>query len=229
MIVAIHQPNFLPWLGYFSKLKNSDLFIFFDDVQMERGKSFTSRTKILINGNENWLTIPVLNKSELLDIKDITVDKNFIWKKKHLRTIELNYKKHPHFKEVYPLLEEVYHQENELLIDYNIPFILNICDYLGIQTKFKKSSDIKSVANKTGWEKILFILIELKADTYLSGSGEGSKRYVNENDLLKNNLKLLWQDYNMLIYRQHNSNDFISHLSIIDLLFNCGKNAVQYI
>jgi len=229
MTVAIHQPNFLPWIGYFNKIKNSDLFVFLDDVQFERGKTFTSRTKIIINENENWLTVPVMNKSELLQIKDINVDKNFKWKKKHLKSIELNYKKYPYFNEVFSIIVEIYKKESEFLIDYNIPFILSICKYLEINTRFVKSSELLNTSEKSGWEKLLGILIEVKADTYISGSGEGSKRYVNKIDLLQNNINLEWQAYKTKKYAQLNSKNFISDLSIIDLLFNYGNNAVQYI
>ncbi|MBS4034552.1 MAG: WbqC family protein [Ignavibacterium sp.] len=229
MIVAIHQPNFLPWIGFFNKIKNSDLFVFLDDVQFERGKTFTSRTRILINGQENWLTVPVVNKSELIAIKDIKVDKSFIWKHKHLRTLELNYKKHPYFNEVFKILEDIYKNETVFLIDYNISFILRICDYLDIRKKIINSSDIEGVTDKNSWEKLLYILIKTEAKIYLSGSGEGSKRYVNESDLRKNDISLLWQDYNMQTYIQKNSRDFVSHLSIIDLLFNYGKNATRFI
>lgn len=229
MVVAIHQPNFLPWIGYFNKIKHSDLFVLLDDVQFERGKTYTSRTKIIVSGNQNWLTIPVMNKSELVPIKEIAVDKSFKWKKKHLRTIELNYKKHQFFDEIFHLIKEVYKKESEFLIGYNIPLIINICAYLGISTKFVKASEIKSVPDKHGWEKLLLILQKVNADIYISGSGEGSKRYVIEEDLIKNNTKLIWQSYKTHPYSQLNSPKFYSHLSIIDLLFNYGKNAVQYI
>lgn len=229
MKVAIHQPNFLPWLGYFNKIKQVDVFVFLDDVQFERGKTFTSRTKILINNNESWLTIPIKNKSDLRNINDIQVDSPLLWKKKQLKTIEMNYKKSPYFNEIFDLIQKIYSQDIQLLVDYNIPLIIEICKYLDIQTKFIKSSNLIESKEKIGWDKILFILKEIKAEIYLSGSGEGSKRYVNEYDLLKNSIKLEWQTYVMKEYTRFNSAKTLSHLSIIDLLFYKGKDAIHYI
>ncbi len=229
MKIAIHQPNFLPWLGYFNKILKADTFVFLDDVQFERGKTFTSRTKIFINGKENWLTIPVINKSELIKIKDIKVDTNFRWKKKHLRTIELNYKKHPFATEIFPIISEVYKNGGNYLMEYNLPLIMKFCNYMKIKTDFINSSNLKFNSDKAGWEKLIVILNEVKADEYLSGSGAGSKRYVKESDLWKNNISLAWQNYLIKPYNQFNCNNFVSGLSIIDLLFNHGKSSLKYL
>lgn len=230
MKVAIHQPNFLPWIGYFHKIKNSDLFVLLDDVQFERGKSFTSRTKIITNNVENWLTIPVLHKSRLLNINEMNVDDNFIWKKKQLKTIFLEYKRAPFFEEIYSLIESIYNSESSLLIDYNIPLITGICEYLEIDTKLICSSSIPDLDNESfGWDKLLNMIIKLDASTYLSGSGNGSRRYVNEVDLLKNNIALEWQNYSPKTYNQFNRNEFVSNISIIDLLFNYGKKSILFL
>ncbi|HQI69627.1 MAG TPA: WbqC family protein [Bacteroidales bacterium] len=230
MIAAIHQPNFLPWIGYFHKIKNSDIFVFLDDVQFEQGKTFTSRTKIICSGAENWLTVPIKKKSELKDIKDTSVDDNFIWKKKHLKTLQLNYCKAPFFEEVFSILEKNYNTNGIYITDYNIPLITDICEYLNIKTQFICSSHIVQSNDLKGWDKILAIILELKADFYLSGSGAGSKRYVNADDLMKHNIRLEWQKYTTVEYAQvNNKGVFIPNLSIIDLLFNYGKEAINII
>jgi len=228
MKVAIHQPNFLPWLGYFNKIKESDLFVFLDDVQFERGKTFTSRSKIIANNQELWLTIPTKNKSELKNINEIEVDNPLLWKKKHLKTIEMNFKKSVYFNSVYSLIEQVYMQDSTLLIDYNIPLITSIANSLNLETKFINSSSLQESHDKQAWEKILSILKETNTKTYISGSGEGSKRYVNQSDLTANGINLKWQEFNHPTYPQLHG-EFISHLSIIDALFNVGFEGVKKI
>lgn len=230
MIIGIHQPNYIPWIGYFHKIKNSDIFVFLDDVQFEQGKTFTSRTKIICNGAENWLTVPIKKKSELKDIKDTSVDDNFIWKKKHLKTLQLNYCKAPFFEEVFSIIEKNYATNGIYITDYNIPLIIDICCYLDLKTRFLRSGEIIAAAGLRGWDKIIALILETEATTYLSGSGAGSKRYVNADDLKKHHIELEWQNYKPVKYNQvNNKGDFISNLSIIDLLFNYGKEAINII
>ena len=229
MKVAIHQPNFLPWIGYFNKIRQVDKFIFLDDVQFERGKTYTSRTKILVQGKEFWMTVPVNNKSALMNIRDIQVDSSFIWKKKQLKTLMLSYKKAPFFDEVFSIIDLVYSQKSTFLIDYNIPLIENICTYLELHVEFQRSSEIiNQDKSAIGMKKILNILITTEATKYISGSGAGSKRYIDEQLLSKREIDLEWQKMKMIQYPQIN-NEFKSHLSIIDLLFNCGPESGKYL
>jgi hypothetical protein len=227
--IAIHQPNFLPWIGYFNKINHADTFVFLDDVQFERGKTFTSRTKIIASRSEYWLTVPVLGKSELSPIKDIKVDCPKIWKRKHLKTLELNYKKHPHFESVYELICNAYQHDFDYLKEYNILLIKSICQFLNIETSFINASDLVHGNNLKGWAKIISILQELEADEYLSGAGAGSKRYIDETDLSNKNIRISWQNFQIIPYPQFEVQNFISHLSIIDLLFNHGKASISFI
>jgi len=229
MKIAIHQPNFLPWVGYFHKINIVDIFVFLDDVQFERGKTFTSRSKILVQGQEKWLTVPVTNRSDMTLIKDARVDESFIWKKKHLRTIEVNYNNHPFLHEVYSIIENMYRSTSTFLIDYNIPLIIDIAKYLKIKTEFLISSQLHNTSNLIGGEKILGICKELKAAQYLSGTGSGSIRYIKEDDFKKSGIELKWQNFTAGNYHQINNGKFIPGLSIIDLLLNHGRNSVKYI
>ena len=126
MKIAIHQPNFLPWIGYFHKIAQVDKFVFLDDVQLPRGKSFCYRAKILLSGKEIWLSIPLTGKSQKPLIKDTKVDINQNWKVKHLKTLEFNYKKQNCFDDIFSIIEKVYKTNSTFLIDYNIPLITKI-------------------------------------------------------------------------------------------------------
>jgi WbqC-like protein family len=228
MKAAIHQPNFLPWVGFFNKIKSVDLFIFFDDVQFERGKTYTSRTKILIQGNETWLTIPVTNKSSLILIKDIEVVTDTNWKSKHLKCLSLNYKKAPYFEEIFQIIEKTYRVNSRYLIDFNIPLIKDICQYLKVSTELKLSSEL-DIANAKAGDKILSLLKSVNANEYLSGSGMGSKRYINDKEFELAEIKLSWQEFIQTPYHQYGAQNFVSNLSVIDLLFNMGKDSCQII
>lgn len=230
MRTAIHQPNFLPWIGFFGKIRSVDNFVLFDDVQFERGKTFTSRAKIVVQGNEHWLTVPVTGKGDLPKINEIKVDDNFIWKKKLLRTIETTYRKSPYFNEIFSIVSKEFDNESKLLVDYNINLITQICNYLDLRTKFIRSSEIDTCKDLNGLDKIVGLLTHLKSSKYISGSGAGSKRYIDEAAFSKNNIGLEWQNYKPIEYPRFNSNkSFTPYLSIIDLLFNHGKASVEFI
>jgi ribosomal protein S18 acetylase RimI-like enzyme len=225
--IAIHQPNFLPWLGYFDKIARCDTFILLDDVQLVRGKSFTSRTKILNFGKEMWLTVPILSKSDELLIKESKIDEKQNWKKKHLKTIYLSYKKSQYFDEIYGHIEQVYNLESEFLIDFNLKFIKDTCDLLGIKTNIINASDILS--NKTGLDRIIELLESVGGTKYISGTGAGSKRYIDEEIFRNKHIELIWQPDLEFIYYQNNTKQFVKNLSIIDALFNAKEKLIEHV
>ena len=223
MIISIHQPNFLPWLGYFHKIALSDVFVIFDDVQYPRAKTYGNRVLIKINNGKSWLTVPVLHKAELHKYNEIKI-KESNWKRKTLKTIKLSYKNAPYFSKYFDEFSEIYLNNYDSLVEFNYELIKFIADKLKISTEFVLSSDICKDVELQGEEKILFILENLCASDYISGTGEGSKRYIQEDEFRKRNIKLIWQNFVHPVYPQLYG-DFISHLSIIDLLFNCGTES----
>jgi len=230
MITAIHQPNFMPWIGFFGKVKKVNIFVFFDDVQFERGKTFTSRTKILVQGEEKWLTVPVTGKSLLCDIKDVKVcDKN-TWMKKHLNTLRINYCKSKYFDEVFHFIDNSYSSfKSDFLIDLNTTLINEIINYLNLNVQIKYSSELCHGNNSRSDEKILYILDQLGSKHYVSGSGEGSKRYVTNEIMDKAGIKLEWHSYKIIEYDQVGQKEFFPGLSIVDLLFNKGRESINFL
>ena len=87
MIVSIHQPNYIPWAGYFHKIANSDVFVIFDDVQFPRGKDWIFRNKIKTESGEKWLSVPVKNKNKFLKINEIEINNDIEWQKKHINAL----------------------------------------------------------------------------------------------------------------------------------------------
>tara|TARA_R110001583_G_scaffold18703_6_gene74139 strand:+ start:2490 stop:3197 length:708 start_codon:yes stop_codon:yes gene_type:complete len=232
VIVSIHQPNYLPWLGYFNKIARSDVFVIFDDVQFPVGKKgfFGNRNQIKTNSGQLWLTVPVLDRSKCKNFNEIEINYNG-WNDKHVKNIENFYRKSEYFdvyyKDIESLLFQAEHYEDNFskLSTELITYFMNVLD---INTKIMYSSEICKDVDLTGMDKIFYILEQLKADTYISSDGAGSRRYIKEEDFSDKNIKLIWQNFEHPTYKQMYG-DFISHLSIVDLLFNCGDKSMEII
>ena len=224
--VAIHQPNFLPWLGYFHKMSLVDIFVFFDDVQFSRGKTFGNRVKIKTSNGELWLTVPVLSKGDLLNFDAILINNTFPWQRKIYKTIELSYGKAKYFGKYNDGFSTVFLAYYEKLIDLNIALIKYIAGVLGFNITFLTSSEIPKETNIDSEEKILAILKYVGATHYISGSGAGSVRYIDKERFRKENIILEWQHYSSPVYPQL-WGQFIADLSILDMLFNCGEETPE--
>ena len=225
MIVSIHQPNYIPWLGFFHKLLLSDTYVVFDDVQFPRGKDYANRNQIKTNNGKMWLTASVLGKKDLKPWNQIEINNNG-WKEKHLTNIESFYKKTPYFKSYFLFLKRIYETDHKLLLDLNLDLIIFFLGCLDKIPNIILSSDIKT--ELTGLDKILYILKDQKATKYISGDGEGSRRYIDEQLFKDNNIELIWQNYKHPTYKQLYG-EFIPYLSILDLLFNEGPNSKDII
>ena len=228
MIVSIHQPNYLPWLGFFDKIKQSDLFVIFDDVQFPRGKKhFGHRNKIKTNTGSKWLTVPIKNKSDMVSFNNTIINYELDWDKKHLNLIRSFYQQAPYFEEYYNDLESLLLQQYDSLSSLSQKLIEYFMKKLNIKTKIVNSSEI-SKSDLSGLDKILDIINNLKANEYITGSGPGSKRYIDESEFSNKNIKLTWQEYEHPKYNQL-FGEFIPYLSVIDLLFNHGEKSKEVI
>lgn len=228
-IAAIHQPNFIPWAGYFHKLLLSDVFVFFDDVQFPRGKSYGSRALIKTNSGELWLTVPVSSKGDLLNFNGVYISNETTWSDKLLKTISFSYKKSPYFELYFPAIASILGKKWLRLVDLNIELITTIAGLMDYHGSFIKSSEMGIPVKKAGGEeKILAILSELEVTDYISGTGAGSKRFVMNESFEKAGINLIWQSFNPPVYPQLYKT-FIPNLSIIDILFNVGPSTKDVI
>ena len=189
------------------------------------GKDFHNRNQIKTNNGKTWLTIPVIGKSDLKPWNQIGINKNG-WIDKHLVIIESFYTKSPYFKEYYSEIKNIYLKDHNLLIDLTLDLIRHFIKIFDKKTKIILSSDIKT--DLKGMDKILYILKYLQATKYISGDGDGSKRYIDENLFKENNIELIWQNYKHPTYNQQ-FGEFIPYMSILDLLFNEGPNSKNII
>ena len=220
------QPTFIPWIGYFKMICMSDLFIFLDDVQFEK-RSFQSRNKILISNQEKLISIPVKVKNRYDQlINQVEIDYVRNWHEKLVKTLFLNYSKHKYFDEVYFFLKKIFMFKNIKLIDLNYQLIIAICEYLDINTNFEFSSKYNIKRKKS--EKILGLIKASGSTEYLTP--KRTKDYLGEGEILEqDNIKVFFFDYKCKEYKQKNRNNFISHLSIIDILFNHGKETKNFL
>ena len=217
-IVANHQPNYFPWLGYFNKIYKSDTFVFLDDVQYPRTSSgnVVNRCKILCNGEAKWLTCSINKPSSLAKISQLQIKDGI--KSKNFEKLKQYYKKSPFFKEVIDFLEELMLFEDKNLSAYNINAIKKICQKLGIDREFILQSSLNTQMAKED----LMIEITKKVGGTIYLSGNGARAYQKEENFKKQDLELIYQEFKPKEYPQIGAKDFVAGLSIIDTLFNVG-------
>lgn len=223
MIVAIHQPNFLPWMGYFYKIYKSDIFVFLDNVQFTKN-GYQNRVKIKTSQGELWLTVPVRHKFGQLtsEVKFNTLEN---WREKHLKTLEMSYKRTPFFSILFDLLQKIYFKKDWInLSELNIALIEEVCLYLGITTRFVLASSLNVSGSSTNL--LIDIVRNVGGNIYLSG--RGGLKYQDEEKFSEHQIELVYTDFRHPVYPQL-WGDFIEGLSIIDLIFNCGKDSLNYL
>lgn len=228
MKAVILQSAYIPWLGYFDLINQTDVFVFLDDVQWTN-RDWRNRNRVRTPQGWKWLTVPVALEKPYFEycIKDVKVDNSQNWKNQHLTTFKYHYKKSPHFDEVYPLFENALNKGYEFVIDLNYDLIFRICEYMAINVpKFLFSQEMNISSDIKKDEKLLEILRMIGGvDTYLSGPA--AKSYLEENKFEKMGIRVEWHDYHHPYYHQQTwgSGIFIPYLSIVDLLFNHGKES----
>lgn len=218
MKVAIHQPQYLPWPGYFNKIVKCDIFVFLDDVQYKKNE-WQNRNKIKSSKGEIWLTVPVHYRFGQ-KINEIEIDNKIFWAKDHIKTIKVNYQKSPFFYDFFPVIEDLLSKKYDRLIEVNIASIEKILKYLGVEKQIILSSTLKIEPNKTKTDRLVEICKKLSATVYISGTG--AKNYLEEEKFKRESIKVEFQDYFVSTYPQLYG-DFVPNLSIIDMIFNVGK------
>ena len=226
MKVSIHQPNYLPWLGFFNKVSQCDTYVVFDDVQYPMGKDFHNRNQIKTNNGKTWLTIPVVGKSERRKFNEIQIKDNG-WNEKHLNNIKNFYSKTKYFNEYYPDLEKFYTNTYDKLIDLNMDMNKWFFKLLNIDTEIVYSSKLCD-NDLRGLDKIIYILKKINTTRYITSNGPGASRYIDESVFKNNNIELIWNEYTHPTYNQQ-FGEFIPYMSILDLLFNEGPNSKNII
>jgi hypothetical protein len=219
-IAAIHQPNYIPWLGYFYKIAHADKFVFLDMV-IYPDRSLINRNSIKAPSGPAWLTIPVLKtgRSGQL-INEVETDNIQRWAGRHLATIRSNYGRAPYFKETFALLEPHYPiatGNRSSLAAFNIGVICSIAAYLGVGTQFMNASELNVSGHKTGL--LVDICRAIGASTYLAGTG--AKSYQEDAKFEDAGITPVYSPFSQRSYPQL-FGEFVRNLSVVDVLMNCG-------
>ena len=219
LVAAGHQPNYLPWLGFFDKIRRSDKFIIEDNVQFER-QGYTNRNRILTSDGVRWLSVPIEHANGPLLINQVHIANNSEpnWGHRHWLTIKHSYCKTPYWNDLSGFFEETYEREWELLIDLNMHLIKGIMNILEIDKTLVMSSSLAAKGRKT--DLIVAQCKEVGADVQLAGNG--CKNYIEQSLFEQQGIKLIFQDFIHPTYPQANSVDFVPNLSVVDYLFNNG-------
>lgn len=224
MILSVHQPQYIPWLGYFDKIAKSDGFVFLNEVQY-KDREFQNRNKIRTKDGWIWLTVPVVTKGlGRQKISEVRVDNSLAWQRKHSQSLRACYGKTVFFERYFPFFESIYSAHFEMLADLNKEIIRHILIELGLSRSLYQDTDLDIHSQKT--DRIIDICRKLKAATYLSGSG--GRQYLEEDKFPENGIRLEYQDFTHPVYNQHVSLQdkmFLPYMSILDLLFNEGPQS----
>ncbi len=222
MVVSIHQPNYFPWLGYFYKIAQSDVFVLLDDVQFSN-EGMHNYHYIKTPQGSLRLKIPVDQHSGDLIMNVKT--KDFLgWKQKHIKTIEVNYKKSACFSTVFGDYVQLIDREYGSLSEMNTAIINFVLEKFGIATKIVKSSELNITSTKE--EKVMDICNALNATIYYSGTG--AKAYQSEIDFNNRGLELKYSVFNPFEYKQL-WGSFQSNVTVLDYLMNCGYDWQQVV
>ena len=228
MKVAIVQSAYIPWMGYFNLINSADVFVFLDSVQWTK-RDWRNRNRVRTSQGWSWLTIPVKLEEAHYNRKicEVKIDNSQNWQAKHLGRLESFYKKAPYFDEIYIPLKKILNRGYKYIVDINYELLFWISGYLNLNhTKFlfSQKMDIPDELNKT--DRLIWILETIgNVEYYLSGLK--AQPYLEINKFEEKKIKVVWHDYRQPYYNQNTleSDAFISNLSILDILFNHGKDS----
>lgn len=227
MIVAAHQPAFLPWLGYLDKLAQADLFVVMDDLQYE-AQNFQNRNRVKLDRGPHWLTVPLLGGAQTDRVMDKRIDNagrggRHHWQRRIWRTLEVHYGRAPHFARYAPALEETFRQRWDWLVELDLQLLDLARGWFGITRPIVRASSLGLGGVKTA--RIRSMCEAVGAHAYLSGRG-GSTGYLDTDALARAGITTLWQRFTHPSYPQRYAGvGFVSHLGFLDLLFNCGPDS----
>lgn len=219
-VVAIHQPNFFPWLGYFNKIAHADVFVVLDNVQFQKtGGTWCNRVKMLVGNKPDWVTMPVsrsfhgvrtIREMEILDDG---------WRRKTVATIRSSYLKAPHFREVFDVIAPLVESAETNLAAYNLAVIRAIAGRIGLDvSKLVVGSTIAAEGAAT--DLLIAIVKAVGGTDYLYGGGSGG--YQEDEKFAAAGVGLVKQSFSHPSYPQHGTTEFVPGLSIVDTLMNAG-------
>jgi len=219
--VVVSQPMYLPWVGMLEQVRMSDVFVHYDDVQLPQGRSFTTRVQLKTSGGIRWMTVPVM-RGQRQRICDTMIDESQDWRRKHLRTFELNYSKTPFFDEARALFRQILHIETNNLAELSILALERITKYLGIPARFVRSSQFPSKLTST--ERLVDLVAQFDGDNYVTG--QGAWNYLDHEQFKAQGIGVQYMAYDPPLYEQPHGT-FTPYVSAIDFVACCGSDSLS--
>ncbi len=219
-IVTIHQPDFMPWIGFFNKIEKADVFVVLDHVTNKYNvRNWLRRVNFNINCQKCWLSVSLKKtKPSHIPISCMEVNDNIDYTKK-LKSIRQSYQKTKYFDDIYPLITNWFDSDENKLSKRNMLFIKTIMNLLDIKTEIIYSSDLN--CNNKSTDLLIEIIKKINGGTYLCGSGAAG--YQEDKKFHYNEIEVNYNNFKPPVYRQYNNKgEFISGLSIVDCLMNIG-------
>lgn len=224
LTAAIHQPNFFPWLGYFDKIARSDVFIILDDAQYQKtGSSWSNRVKLLVAGEERWLTAPVRRPPHGVASINELQWADGLWREKVLRTIVMNYRACQFFAPTMAVIEPLVMNDDASVAGYNMTAIKALCSQLGLSTNLILASSF-SLGSQSN-ERLIELCRKVGATSYLAGGGAAG--YQDDALFQSAGIAVRYQSFQHPVYPQKGSQSFVAGLSIVDALMNCGVQGTR--
>jgi len=226
-VVAIHQPNFLPWLGFFDKIARSDVFVVMDEVQFPKSGAggWTNRVPMLVGGQAKWVTVPVVrNHHGVRTIRETEISEETPWRERVLELLRYNYGKTPFYEETLALVRPLIENRTSSLCDYNSHAIRELTVALGLPAaRLVPMSTLPHFGHAT--DLLIALVRAVGGSTYLCGGG--SAGYLEEDEFEAAGVRLVYQDFRHPQYPQPRAQAFVPGLSIVDALMHCGLRGTR--
>jgi len=221
-ILTAHQPQYLPWLGFFDKMDHADVFVLLDNVQFKKNE-WQNRNRIRTSDGWQWLTVPVRHRFPQ-NIAEVEIDGRTAWTRKHLQALKQNYGKAPHIDALLPGLEAALENPGPHLAPLNVALAKLLADTLGIDTPTVLGSEVPAREDPNA--RIIDLCLALGADTYLSGAG--AHEYLDVETFTQAGIEVCFQAFEHPVYVQRYE-PFEPFLSTVDLIMNCGRESLSVI
>lgn len=222
--VAIHQPNFLPWLKLLDKILASDIYVAYDTVQYTKSE-YHGRQRLRTYTGEFWLTVPLLTVPRTRQlIGDVRIDNNQPFRHRHLRMLRSAYGRADYFDEVFPIVEQAYARDQDRLADLNLDLISAFCSYLGSDVKIVRASSLWHAGDNT--DRLIALVRSVGGNAHLTSTFGTARLYVDWDRVQAAGITVRSQVFHHPVYNQP-WRGFIPHLAALDMLFSCGRATAE--
>jgi hypothetical protein len=223
-VVAVHQPNFLPWLKLLDKILASDVFVAYDTVQYTKSE-YHARQRVRTYTGELWLTVPLRKVPGTRQlIGDMRIDNGQPFRYRHLRLLRSAYGRAEFFGEVFPIVEGVYEQDHERLVDVNLQLIEAFCRYLGSDVRIVRASSLAHAGDNT--DRLIQLVHAADGQVHLTSTYGTARGYIDWSRVESAGIRVRSQAFEHPVYKQAWPG-FIPHLAALDMLFTCGRATAQ--